>query len=192
MADNLNFIFPQSNWEGQAISLPQGLHINKVAPTPTRDATLLAPETTPSGFSPGTQPASAPALGTEAPDVPQPATWTCPDSACKHVSCGRLQELERHVLKHLPHYICCPHPDCDWRGNRRYSLIDHYKKRHPRDQLPDRGSSDKFIIYDGKRLAKRLVNREVTLEQANDEADASVRMRAGELGKRAMWNIQYE
>lgn len=193
--NNLGSISPSPqllNWDGQAIAPPHGSHVNEVAPTPTRSATVPVPETTLPGFSTGTQPPSAPALGTEAPpEESQSTTGTCPDPSCAYVSCGRLQELERHVLKHLPHYIYCPRPDCNWRGNRRYSLMDHYKKQHPVGEVLDRDSPDAFTIYDGKRLAKRLVNREVTLKQAIGEADAFVRTKAGELGKRAMWNVHY-
>ncbi|KAH9065305.1 hypothetical protein EDB87DRAFT_1050139 [Lactarius vividus] len=190
--ENLGFMF--NNWEreSQVIALPQGSHINEVVPTPTRSATVPVPETNSPGFSLGTQPAGAPTPGTEAPlEEPQSTTGTCPDPACIHVSYARQQELERHVLKHLPHHLYCPHPGCSWRGDRRYSLVDHYKKQHPQDQL-DLGSSYAFTIYDGKQLAKRIVNREVTLEQAKDRANALVRTKAVDLGKYAMWNIQYE
>ncbi|KAH9080406.1 hypothetical protein EDB83DRAFT_979407 [Lactarius deliciosus] len=188
--NNFDSISPQSlNLDDQAIAPPHGSHVNEVAPTPIRSATVPAPETTLPEFPTGTQPAGAPALGTEAPpEESQSMTGSCPDPTCT-VDCGRLQELERHVLKHLPHYIYCPHPDCSWRGNRRYSLIDHYKKQH--GEVLDRDSSDVFTIYDGKRLAKRLVNRELTLEQATDEADGLVRTKAVELGKWAMWNMHY-
>ncbi|KAH9179353.1 hypothetical protein EDB89DRAFT_797858 [Lactarius sanguifluus] len=189
LTNDFDSIEPQLlNWDGQAIAPPHGSHVNEVAPTPIRSATVPVPENAPPGFSTGTQPAGAPALGTEAPpEESRSRTGTCPDPACTHVNCGRLQELERHVLKHLPHYIYCPHPDCNWRGNRRYFLVDHYKKQH--GEVLDH--PDAFTIYDGKRLAKRLVNREVTLEQATDEAEALVRTKAVELGKGAVWNVHY-
>ncbi|KAH9047689.1 hypothetical protein EDB84DRAFT_441047 [Lactarius hengduanensis] len=184
MTNNLGSISPHSlNWDGQAIAPPHGSHVNEVAPTPTRSATVPAPETTLPGFSTGTQPAGAPALGTEAPpEESQSTTGTCP--SCAYVSCGRLQELERHVLKHLPHYIYCPRPDCNWRGSRRYSLIDHYKKQH--GEVLDRDSADAFTIYDGKRMAKRLVNREVTLEHGDRRSeclDADEGSGAGQVGR---------
>ncbi len=169
--------------------------IHMMQPMLIGSATVLVPETTPPGVFLGTQPAGAPTLGTEAPspEVSQSTTGTCPDPTCKTI-CGRQQEWERHVLKHLPQHIYCPHPSCNWRGSRRYSLMDHYNKKHqhPQSQVPDLGSSDAFTIYDGKRLVKRLVNREVTLKEAIDEADASVRRMAVELGKWVMWDIQYE
>ncbi|KAH9042011.1 hypothetical protein EDB85DRAFT_1886051 [Lactarius pseudohatsudake] len=166
MTNNLGSISPQLlNWDGQAIAPPHGSHVNEVAPTPTRSATVPAPETTLPGFSTGAQPAGAPALGTEAPPEESQSTTDLPGS------------------------LMCTY--CDWTGNRRYSLMDHYKKHHSEDEVPDRGSPDAFTIYDGKRLAKRLVNREVTLEQATDEANASMRTKAVKLGKCAVWNMHY-
>jgi hypothetical protein len=61
--------------------------------------------------------------------------------------------------------------------------MDHYKIKHPEDQAPDPDSPEAFTIYDGKSLAKRLINREIMLEQAIEEADALVRKKAVELGK---------
>lgn len=177
--------FPQ--WQNHhGVAPPQGsYYINEVPPTVTGGATVVVPETTPQEDTQGAQPAGmAPTQST---------TGTCPYPACTlTLSCGRHQELERHVLKHLPPHICCPHPCCRWRGSRRYALMDHWKKKHPHDEVPDPRSPDAFIIYDAKRLAKRLVSREITLAQAVDEADASVRNKAVELGKWVMWNVRYE
>ncbi|KAH9002701.1 hypothetical protein EDB86DRAFT_200715 [Lactarius hatsudake] len=118
LTNNFGSIPPQLlNWDGQAIAPPHSSHVNEVAPMPIRSATTPAPETTLPEFPTGTQPAGAPALGTEAPlEESQSTTGSCPHPACTSVNCGRLQELERHVLKHLPHYLYCPHPDCGLEG----------------------------------------------------------------------------
>ncbi|KAH9969731.1 hypothetical protein BC827DRAFT_28913 [Russula dissimulans] len=46
------------------------------------------------------------------------ATESCPFPTCSK-KCGRLQELERHIRKHLPRCIFCRQPDCSWTGTRR-------------------------------------------------------------------------
>ena len=148
---------------------------------PTSGAPLVVPETTSPGVSLGTQPAGNSAPYTESsPSVSQSTTEVaCPDPTCSSDRWGRQQELERHVLKHLPPHICCPQSNCFWRGSRRYALVDHYKKKHPEDTVPP---PEVFIIYDAKLLAKRLVNGEITMAEATDEAEASIRKRAGKVG----------
>ena len=146
-------------------------------------------------FAQGTQPDSAPStLCTEAPPTAvTKVTSGCPVPTCKSKrSWGRHQEFDRHVLTHLPHSICCPHKSCPWRGSRRYAVKDHWGSKHPDEQAPDLDSPEAFTIYDAKPLVQRLINKEVTLEQAKDEADALVREKAVELGKWDLWNMRYE
>jgi len=69
--------------------------------------------------------------------------------------------------------------------------MEHWDKKHPNGEALD-PDSDGFIIFDAKQMAKRLVNKEVTLEQAIDEADAAVRAKAVELAKWDLWDIQYK
>lgn len=146
-------------------------------------APVVIPEATSQVLSPGTQPAGTPNLYTEAsPNSSQSTIGPCPDTRCKSNQIwGRQQELERHVLRHLPHHICCPYPYCGWRGNRRYALMEHYKKKHPECKALDHGAPDAFTIYDAKPLAKRLVNREITMASAINEAETLVRKRAGQV-----------
>ena len=137
------------------------------------DAPVVVPEIPSPVFSLGTPPASAPPSYTESsPNGSQSTTGPCPDPTCKSKrSWGRKQELERHVLKHLPHYICCPHPSCFWSGSRRCAFKHHYKRKHMKGQPPDLCTPEASTIYNAKPLAKRLVNGEITLAEAINEAN---------------------
>jgi Zinc finger, C2H2 type len=112
-------------------------------------------------------------------------TGNCPIPTC-HQSCSRQQELERHVKEHLPRFLACPRRDCPWRGNRVYLLQDHWRKRHA--GIPTPGTAE-ITIYDPKDLAKRLINREIDIAQANDMANFLVRERAMQLGKQDLWDV---
>lgn len=157
----------------------------QVAPsTFMSNAPMVIPEAASPVFSQGTPPAGAPPSYAEcSPNESQSTTGVCPDPTCKSDrSWGRKQELERHVLKHLPHHIGCPHPNCSWTGSRRYALKEHYKRKHMQDQVPDLGRPEAFTIYNAKLLAKRLVNGEITLPEAIKEAVASVPEMTGQVG----------
>ncbi|KAI9439691.1 hypothetical protein H4582DRAFT_1942279 [Lactarius indigo] len=97
------------------------------------------------------------------------------------------------VLGQLSHHICCSHPCCVWRGSRHYALMKHWQEEHPHDQGPDCGPLDAPLstIYNARQLVERLIDREVTLKQAIDEADVAVRKKAVELGKWDMWNLAH-
>jgi len=175
MTHDYRSLYPQLtqlDWQWQAPAAvpaqPQGSHINEVTPSmPVSSAPVVLLETTSPVF--GTQPADDSAPYTESSSsVPQSTTGACPDPTClSDRTWGRQQELERHVLKHLPPHIYCPHSDCFWRGSRRYALAEHYERKHPEDTVPPPEMS---TIYDAKPLAKRLVNREITMAEATDEA----------------------
>src|ERR1700741_1504136 len=63
----------------------------------------------------------------------------CP--VCK-TSCGRTQELDRHILFfHLPYSYHCPHSPCPWRGRRKDRLKAHLRV-HP-------GSDPEIGPYEG-------------------------------------------
>ena len=111
------------------------------------------------------------------------AAETCPFLNC-HKNYGRRQDLERHILRHIPRCLYCSQPGCNWTGTRRYSLQDHLRQRHGGIPVPDRGS---FMIYDAKALVKQLLNREITTEQAVHEAHLSFRIKAELLGKLDLW-----
>jgi hypothetical protein len=142
------------------------------------NAPAVVPEAISPGLSLGTQPAGTPILYTEAPaNLPQSTIGPCPDPTCNsNQTWSRKQELERHVLRHLPLHIYCPDPSCGWRGSRRYALLEHYTKKHPEEKEP---APEAFTIYDAKLLAKRLVNGEITMASAINEADTLVRKKIG-------------
>jgi len=89
---------------------------------------------------------------------------------------GRPQELEHHVLRHLPHWICCTQLGCDWTGYRRDLLRGHLRKEHRDVSFFERGSEG-IKVYDAKRLVKQLLKKRITVEQAECEAHAAFRKR---------------
>ncbi|KAH9969158.1 hypothetical protein BC827DRAFT_318907 [Russula dissimulans] len=103
-----------------------------------------------------------------------PVTDTCPFSKCRR-RFTRRQETERHALRHLPRFLFCNRPGCDWTGSRRYALRDHLKKKHSSVLLLEQ----EFMIYDAKRLVKQLLNEEITVEQAECDARSSFQDRGG-------------
>lgn len=133
-------------------------------------------------FPGGASPTTALSTHKELKETPV-ATETCPFCKCRR-KCNRRQELERHVCQHLPHFLYCAQPDCDWTGNRRYALQDHLKKEHLGITIPEQ---DGYIIYDAKGLVKQLLNKEITLERADWEARRSYQSRAVQLGKLGIW-----
>jgi hypothetical protein len=140
------------------------------------NAPAVVPEATSPGLSLGTQPAGTSTLCTEAPpNLPQSTIGPCPYPTCNPLQTwGRRQELERHVLRHLPHHICCPYPSCGWSGSRHYPFVEHYKKKHLKVEAPD-SDVPEALTYNAKPLAKRLVNGEITMAAAIKEADTLVR-----------------
>jgi hypothetical protein len=109
------------------------------------------------------------------------ATETCPFIECQ-ANFGRLQDLERHVVEHLPRCMYCMH--CNWTGNRRYTLKGHLNKHHCGAPVPER---ERYIIYDARVLVKQLLNGEITEERAVHEARMSFRNKAAQLGKLGYW-----
>ena len=98
----------------------------------------------------------------------------CPFPHCSR-KYKRSQELKRHILGHLPDWICCTQSGCDWTGYRRDLLLGHLKKEHQDVPFLEYGSEGSEI-YDAKRLAKQLL-KEITVEQAEREAHAAFRKR---------------
>ena len=111
-------------------------------------------------------------------------TATCPIPKC-NPKCSRLQELERHFRElHLPHDIYCQEDGCDWTGNRRYALQNHFKGKHSAVPPPDQETS---AIYDSKILAKRLFNEEISVEEAMHKARLLFEEKARSVGKQGLW-----
>jgi hypothetical protein len=118
--------------------------------------------------------ASSPVLKEKGPKKRLLATAICPFPHCPRKSpLGRSQELEQHILRHLPHWICCTQPDCDWTGYRRDLLQGHLRNEHRDVPLFKHGSKGIKKIYDAKRLVKQLLKNEITVEQAECEAHAT-------------------
>jgi len=112
------------------------------------------------------------------------ATEPCPFSNCT-VRCGRPQEMERHIREHhLPYYIYCEQPGCNWTGNRRYALRNHLTHKHAGVSMPE---VEVFMIYDAKGLVKQVLSKEISVEQAMGEARSLFRKKAVELGKLRIW-----
>ena len=106
--------------------------------------------------------------------------------SCPFPNCGkgyrRLQELERHIREaHLSHDNYCEQPGCNWTGYRRYS---HLASEHAGVLIPE---EVEYIIYDAKGLVKRILSKEINVEQAVDEAQWSFQTKAVELGKLGIW-----
>jgi len=107
----------------------------------------------------------------------------CPFSECQR-KCGRPQELGRHILQHLPHWIYCPQSGCNWTGYRVDVLRAHLEKRHGEAPLPRRKM---FIIYNAKGIVKRVLKKEITIVQAEHEALSSFQYKAVQLGVLDVW-----
>jgi hypothetical protein len=102
----------------------------------------------------------------------------CPKCSKKYT---RRQDVERHFREtHLPHHNYCDQPGCDWTGNRHNA---HLADKHKGVLMPE----GEYMIYDAKGLAKRVLNKEINIEQAVDEARSLYQTKAAELGKLGIW-----
>lgn len=63
-------------------------------------------------------------------------------------------------------------------------MVNHYKTKHKGIPFVE---SEGFKIYDVKVLVKQLLNKEITVEQAESEAQTDFRKRAVELDKLGLW-----
>jgi len=113
------------------------------------------------------------------------ATVPCPFPRCE-AKYRRFQELERHIREHhLPQYIYCEQPDCDWAGYRLYELKDHLANKHSGVPMPEQ---EAYTIYNAKGIAKHIVNNETTIEQAVEEAWSLFEEKAKQMGKLGIWH----
>ncbi|KAI9512608.1 hypothetical protein F5148DRAFT_789859 [Russula earlei] len=169
----------QSIWQSHTAISPQPLpHMD----LPIRN-TAPAPQHVPSSVIPE-HPLPTPPLSAHGDPGPMEIPFAmdiCPFPNCGR-SFGRPQDLERHVLQHLPRWIHCAR--CNWTGNRRYALRVHLEMKHGGLPVPEPGS---YTIYDAKRIVKLLLSREVTLALAENEARSSFRNRAAQLGMAGHW-----
>jgi len=106
----------------------------------------------------------------------------CPD--CKEQVGYRQQELKRHMLSaHLPCWIYCPHPSCNWRGTRKEELNKHVDK----EQCGPQPERDQYQIYDIRLILGWILEDDVPLNVAVGYALDFVGERAMELGKVEAW-----
>jgi hypothetical protein len=111
------------------------------------------------------------------------STDACPFPTCQRMF-SRIQDLERHIYKHLSRCIYCTQTDCNWTGSRRCALRDHYRRKHEGVPVPEQETS---IIYDAKALVKQLLKEEITLAQAVYYAHLLFQNKAAEVGKLDIW-----
>ena len=89
--------------------------------------------------------------------------------------------MERHIREHhLPYYIYCGQPGCDWTGNRCYTLRNHLTRKHTGAPMPE---VEVYMIYDAKGLVKQLLNKVIDVGQAVEEAQFLFQKKAMQLGK---------
>jgi len=79
----------------------------------------------------------------------------------------------------------CTQQNCHFTADRKYALVNHYKKKHL--GVPFVAEGEGYKIYDAKVIVKQLLNKEITLEQAESEAQSAFRKRGVELGKVGLW-----
>ncbi len=105
---------------------------------------------------------------------------------CQSPSCpeqfSRWQDRDRHLLKHLPHWIHCPLLDCQWRGNRRNVFLKHWEAKHSRHSGDTPGSSE-FTIYDPKVFIDSIRNRTISVHETAEIALYLVYAKANQLQK---------
>jgi hypothetical protein len=93
-----------------------------------------------------------------------------PKVPCKHCEkiFGRMQELKRHLLLNLPHWILCPSLGCSSTYYRPYDLQMHMKDEHK--ILDFKFERSKVQIYDPDKLLDSMVKGTLSVEQAADLA----------------------
>ena len=67
------------------------------------------------------------------------------------VTYRRVQELNRHVLSHLPDYIHCRFQGCTWKGSRQSLFKEHWSSKHP-----EAGQAPAVEICDSKYFVKPI------------------------------------
>jgi len=98
-------------------------------------------------------------------------------------SAGRQQELDRHYQSfHLPSWIFCPYPGCQWRGNR----VDEFQAHLGQQKCGEQPAQEQeYQIYNVKMVLdwiKSLQGNGVLSTAQNIAVDA-VKERALELGE---------
>ena len=95
----------------------------------------------------------------------------------------RRQELMRHLLSNLPHWILCPFPRCPWVGNRRWNLKAHLRKAHPKFNDGREPEDEETQIYDPDVFVESMARGTLTVASAADTALSMVKNRFAEPDK---------
>lgn len=99
----------------------------------------------------------------------------------------RWQERDRHEQTHLPYFLHCPVPHCEWRGNRAHLFKTHWQKDH-RPYHQHHGPSPEGIkTYDPRTILNLLRTGAISRSDAEVQAMVMVQVQACELQKQNMW-----
>jgi len=113
--------------------------------------------------------------------------WQCP--ICLD-SFSRLQERDRHELKHIPYFIHCPLPHCSWRGNRtnlfrkHWQQEDHCPYHEYYGHTPDRSQIE---TYDPRVVLNQINSGTISVRDVENQAIVLVGLKAHELQKTNVW-----
>ena len=131
---------------------------------------------------------SSPIEGSITPRFPAPTKdWQC--HLCSDSFC-RWQDRDRHEQTHLPYFMHCPLPHCEWRGNRTHTFKTHWHKKDHRPYHQIYGNAPKrsqIETYDPRPILNRLRSGRISLSEAEDQAIFSVMVKGYELQKPSMW-----
>jgi hypothetical protein len=112
--------------------------------------------------------------------------WQC--SICPE-SFHRRQEQERHRLTHVPYFLHCPLPHCEWRGNRANLFKRHWQQEDHRsyhEQYGHNPEQSQVETYDPLLILNQLINGAISLSEAEEQAIVLVQVKAYELQKPSM------
>lgn len=85
---------------------------------------------------------------------------------------------------HLPCWIFCPYPSCNWRGTRTYALKSHLDRNKCG---PSPEFEDQCQIYDTNLILGWILQDDLPVQVAASYALDFVGERARELGKLETW-----
>ena len=68
---------------------------------------------------------------------------------------NRVQDRNRHIETHFPHWILCPFLDCDWTARRPCDFKGHRRKKHSETGQVTVG--DAIMLYDPKEVVNMIL-----------------------------------
>jgi len=95
----------------------------------------------------------------------------------------RWQDRDRHELTHLPFFLHCPAPDCEWRGNRPNVFKDHWDREHDTEYS---GCPEPSETFDPQEILERIKNGNISLCEGVEEAILIVQVMGYDLQKWGM------